>query len=71
VETIVVHPIAVLLAVLVGLVFGLLAWGLLRMRSYDAGDVSIEVRDSVLVGLLILAAFALGAFISYMIIAVG
>ena len=65
------HPIAVLLVVLVGLVFGLLTWGLLRIRSYDAGDVSIEVRDSVLVGLLIVAAFALGAFISYMVIAIG
>jgi hypothetical protein len=71
-----VHAIAVLLAILVGLLFGLLAWGLLRMRShsdgrYGAGEASIVVRDGVLLGLLVLAAFALGVLVSYMVIVIG
>ena len=61
------HAITVLLAVLVGLLFGLLAWGVLRVRRNDAEKTSIEVRDGVLVGLLVLAAFALGVFVSYMV----
>ena len=70
------HAIAVLLAVLVGLLCGLLAWGLLRMRShsdgrYEAGETSPGARDGVLVALLVLAAFALGVFVSYMVIAIG
>lgn len=65
------HAIAVLLAVLVGLLFGLLTWGLLQMRSYEAGEASIGGHDGVLVGLLVLAAFALGVFVSYMVIPIG
>ena len=64
------QAMALLLAVLVGLLFGLLAWGLVRMRSYEGGEASIRVHDGVLVGLLVLAAFALGVFISYMIISI-
>jgi hypothetical protein len=66
-----VHAMAVLLAVLVGLLCGLLAWGLLRIRSDDAGETSPGARDGVLVGLAVLAAFALGVFVSYMVIPIG
>jgi hypothetical protein len=65
------HAIPVLLTILVGLLFGLLAWGFLRMRSQEAGDALMAVRDDVLTGLLVLAAFALGVFLTYMVIAIG
>jgi hypothetical protein len=65
------HVIPVLLAVLVGLLFGLLAWGLLRMRRHEAGEALIAVSDDVLTGLLVLAVFALGVFLAYMAIAIG
>jgi hypothetical protein len=65
------HAIPVLLAILVGLLFGLLAWGFLRMQSREAGEALIEVRGDVLTGLLVLAAFALGVFLTYMVIAIG
>ena len=65
------HAIPVLLAILVGLLFGLLAWGFLRVRSHKAGEALVGVRDDVLTGLLVLAAFALGVFLTYMVIAVG
>ena len=65
------QAIPVLLAILMGLLFGLLTWGLLRMRSREAGEALIGIRDDVLVALLVLAAFALGVFLTYMVIAVG
>ena len=65
------HAIPVLLAILVGLLFGLLAWGFLRMQSREVGEALIEVRGDVLTGLLVLAAFALGVFLTYVVIAVG
>jgi hypothetical protein len=65
------QAIPVLLAILMGLLFGLLAWGLLRMRGREAGEALVGVRDDVLIGLLVLAAFALGVFLTYMVIAIG
>jgi hypothetical protein len=65
------RAIPVLLAILVGLLFGLLTWGLLRVRGREAGEALIGVRDDVLIGLLVLAAFALGVFLTYMFIAIG
>ena len=63
--------IPVLLAVLVGLLFALLVWGSLRIRGHEAGETLIGTGDAVLTGLLVLAAFALGVFLTYMIISFG
>jgi hypothetical protein len=65
------QAIPVLLAILVGLLFGLLTWGFLRVRGREAGDASIGIRDDVLLGLLVLAAFSLGVFLTYMVVAIG
>ena len=65
------HTIPVLLAILVGLLFALLAWGSLRPRGRKTGGALIGTSDGVLTGLLVLAAFALGVFLTYMVIAVG
>ena len=65
------QAILVLLAILVGLLSALLAWGFLRMRSHDAGETLIGAGDSVLAGLLVLSAFALGVFLTYMVIVIG
>ena len=65
------QAIPVLLAILVGLLFGLLAWGFLRMRNHKAGTTLIEASDGVLAGLLVLATFALGVFLTYMVIVIG
>jgi hypothetical protein len=65
------HSILVVLAILVGLLFALLAWGFLRVRRHEAGEALIGAGDAVLSGLLVLAAFALGVFLTYVVIAVG
>ena len=65
------QAIPILLAILVGLLFALVAWGFLRLRGQEAGETLIGTSDVVLTGLLVLAAFALGVFLTYMIVAFG
>jgi len=65
------QAIPILLAILMGLLFALLAWGFLRLRGQEAGETLIGTSDFVLTGLLVLAAFALGVFLTYMAITVG
>jgi hypothetical protein len=57
-------PIPLLLSLLVGLVLGLVTWGLLRLRRQKDGFLSAS-PDGALLALLALAAFALGAFLTY------
>ena len=62
------NVIPVLLGALVGAVLGLVVWGLQRSRSHAAGDSAIRTRGDMLVGLLVLAAFASGVFLTYVLI---
>ncbi len=57
--------IPVLLSLLVGLVLGLVTWGVVRSRSHMLGDARLGARGDILLGLLVLAAFALGVFLTY------
>jgi hypothetical protein len=59
------HAIPILLSILVGAVLGLVVWGLQRTRSHVVGDSVMGTRGDVLLGLLVLAAFALGVFLTY------
>jgi hypothetical protein len=49
---------------MVGLVLALVTWGLLRLRRQQDGS-PIASPDGALLALLALAAFALGAFLTY------
>jgi hypothetical protein len=60
-----IHTIPLLLSVLAGLLLGLITWGFLRVRRHATEDNFIETRDDVLLALLILASFFLGAFLTY------
>lgn len=60
-----VHMIQFLLGILVGLVLGLTVPGLWHSHRWVAGEHLPGTRDSVLLALLVLAAFALGVFITY------
>ena len=40
-------------------------------RSHEAGETLIGAGDGVLAGLLVLAAFALGVFLTYMVIVIA
>ena len=63
--------IPLLLGILVGLLLGLLTWGWSRVRHHVTGDLAMESRDDVLVSLLLLAAFACGAFATYLLLKLG
>jgi hypothetical protein len=60
-----VHRAPLLLSVLVGLLLGLVAWGFFRAQSHEVGSALMGTHDKLLLGLLLLACFALGAFLSY------
>jgi ABC-type Mn2+/Zn2+ transport system permease subunit len=62
------NVIPIVLGALVGAVLGLVVWGLERSRSHAVGDSAIRIRGDMLVGLLVLAAFALGVFLTYVLI---
>ena len=57
--------ISLLLCVLAGLLLGAVTWGLLRVGWRKAGNDWIEPGDEIMLGLLAVAAFALGAFVIY------
>jgi ABC-type Mn2+/Zn2+ transport system permease subunit len=59
------NVIPILLGVLVGAVLSLVVWGLQRSRSRVPGDSVMGTQGDVLLGLVVLAAFALGVFLTY------
>ena len=60
-----VYLIPVLLSTLGGLALGLVAWGFWQSQSRPADSTLIGARGDVLLWLLVLAFFTLGAFITY------
>jgi hypothetical protein len=63
-----VRAIPLLVSILVGLLFGILTWGLLRIRRPASGEPLIDTSDDVLLALLALAAFSLGAFVTFVLL---
>ena len=61
-----VHPIALILGILVGLLIGLTVWGFWRVRKDQADDNLMGGQNDLLVGFLILAGFALGVLLTYL-----
>ena len=58
--------IQLLISLLVGLLLGLVTAGVLRLRSHPAEGSWPVANDGLLLGLLALAAFAMGAFVTYL-----
>jgi hypothetical protein len=63
-----VHMIPLLLSLLVGLLLGLIAWGLWRAAKQKSGIALMGTRDDLLLGLLVLAGFAMGVFMTYVLL---
>ena len=59
-----------LLSLLVGGTLGLVAWGLIREHNREVSSAWFQTSDRLLVGLLTLAAFAIGAFVTYILLIV-
>jgi hypothetical protein len=65
------HAVPLLLSLLVGMALGLVAWGLMRGRHQGRGDALMQTPDGMLLGLLALAAFAMGVFLTYLVLTLG
>jgi hypothetical protein len=59
------NVITILLSILVGLLLGVVAWGFLRVQWHKIGNEWMEPGNELLLELLVLAAFALGVFLTY------
>ncbi len=65
------HAAPLFLDILVGLVCGVIAWGLMRGRERSQRPSSLDAFDQTVLALVLLAAFALGVFITYTFVQVG
>jgi len=63
-----IHGVPLLLALLVGLLLGLVVAGLLGNRAGAPGETSARATFDILSGMLVLAAFAMGAFVTYVLL---
>lgn len=66
-----VHAIPLLLSLLVGLALGLVAWGFVRGRHHARSDTLMRAPDGMVLGLLALAAFSMGVFLTYLVLIFG
>lgn len=62
------HAVPLVLSLLVGLLLGLVIREFLRVRRHEIRDTLMEMRDGFLLGLLVLAALALGVFVVYLLL---
>jgi len=60
--------VPLLMGVLVLALLVLASWGVWRYRSYRNSDVLMGSYDQMLIGLLILGAFALKVFLAYLLL---
>lgn len=60
-----------LLSILTGLVLGVVIWGFFRQgQRRDFDHAVVGSGDDLIIGLLVLAAFALGTFLTYALLGV-
>jgi hypothetical protein len=63
--------IPLLLSVLLGLMLGLVAWGVVRLRRRGVENRAWDTESGLLLGLLLLGIFALGVFLTYVLLELG
>ena len=59
------NTILAILCALVGLLFGLVVWGFLKLQNQASGDTRSGISNDLLSGLLVLAAFAFGVLVTF------
>jgi len=62
------HAIPALLAILVGLLLSMALWGIVRDRNHEGGVARMGTPDGMLLGMLALAALAMGVFLIYVLL---
>jgi len=66
-----VHGVPILLSILVVLSISLVAWGIIRLPGQQQDDALMGAHGDLLLGLLILAAFISGVFLTYLLLRTG
>jgi hypothetical protein len=59
------YAVPMLVSVVIGLLLVLVVWGFQRVRARQIVCAEPDWRDDILVGTLMLAAFAVGIFLTY------
>jgi hypothetical protein len=62
-----VNAAPLVLVFIVTLLLGLLGWGLSRLWRHAGPEASWETPDDVLLALMVLSAFAAGAFLTFLV----
>ncbi len=62
------HAVPLLISILIVALLGLMSWSIWKYQSDPADDAPMDSYDQMLMGLLILAAFALGVFSTFFLI---
>lgn len=65
------HVIPSLLSILTGLLLSLVVWAIVRDRYQEVGVASRGTPDRVLLAMLLLAAFAMGVFLTFLLLTFG
>jgi hypothetical protein len=63
-----IHAAPLILSIAVGALVGFGAWRLVRLRSHRDSAALQWHGDALLLGLLVFAAFALGVFVTYILL---
>jgi hypothetical protein len=65
------RDILVVLGILIAAVLGLMGWGFWQLRRPPLSRAARGAHDGLLLGLLVLAAFSMGVFLSYALLGVN
>lgn len=57
-----------LMGALIGVLFSVLVWSIWKMRGRSSSRAALDAQTNLLLWLLVLAAFALGAFVTYVLL---
>jgi uncharacterized protein YacL len=62
------EAIPLLVGIVVGLLLSVIAWSVVKTRREPASETTVDVQQQVLLGLLLVAVFGAGIFVTYLLL---
>ena len=62
------EAIPLLVGIVVGMLLSVIAWSVLKARRQTTSDTIVDLQQQVLLGLLFVAVFGAGIFITYLVL---